>query len=554
MKIHSTTHALPRDAGMPSQDACRVVTREGHLIAALADGVGSSREGAAAAQRAVDMIIDYYATRPQAWSPRRALSEFVNQINRIFHQESHLRHGGSELLCTLSVVVVENGRLFGLNVGDSPAYLWRRGSLTLLSQNHALAEDGMQHVLTRVVGLEASVEPWIFENTSEDGDLVLLCSDGVSNAVSRESLAQLLSRRASARSIVSAAAEIIETRPEFRDDITAVVLDIAQCGWTATTGQRPLEVLPALKAGELIDGFKLLRPLQEGARVWLAENTSASASEPSRHVLKFPPLEARDDEGRRDGFLRELWQTARIDSPDFIRATIPAGGSLRYYVMDYVNAPTLRAQLAQAPLRVEETVELARFLLRASQHLLSRDHAHGDLKPDNILVLNHDEKLRFLLLDLGSAAEVFSVTNRAGTPSYLAPERFQNAPLSERTELFSIGVTLYEALVRAYPYGEIERFQTPRFDTSPKRLTRLNPAVPPWLESIIFRALAPEPADRYQNFSEMAYDLDHPAEVSPFYSKNTALLDRDPVRFYKLLALALFVGNIVLIYLLSRRR
>jgi serine/threonine protein phosphatase PrpC len=570
MKIQHTAHGQPRHASSSSQDACRVLVREGRVIAALADGVGSSQEGAAAARRAVDMIIDYYSARPQAWTPRRALTEFVSQINRIFHQESQLRHGSSELLCTLSVAVIENGRLYGLNIGDSPVYLWRRGALTLLSQSHALAESGMQHVLTRAVGLESTVQSWFFENTIEDGDMLLLCSDGVANAVSENQLKELLSRRTSARSIVSTATHIIEETPDLRDDATAIVLDIAQRGWTGATGERALEILPALRAGDTIDRFKLIRPLQESARVWLAESlpisaaqsarTSASSTPPLQpptgsggaaracHVLKFPPLEALDDEARRDAFLRELWQTARIDSPDFIRATIPAEGTLRYYVMDYLEAPTLRAHLADASLRVEEAVELARFLLRSGQHLLSRDYAHGDLKPDNILVLRDNKNLRFLLIDLGSAAEVFSVTSRAGTPSYLAPERFQNAPLSERTELFSIGVTLYEALARAYPYGEIERFQTPRFDTSPKRLTRLNAAVPAWLESVILRSLSPDPDDRYQNFSEMAYDLDHPTEVAPFYAKNTSLLDRDPVRFYKLLAFVLFLTNLVLLY------
>jgi len=568
MKIQSTTHGAPRHAGGTSQDACRALVRDDRVIAALADGVGSSKEGGAAAQRAVDMIIDYYIARPQAWSPRRALTEFVSQINRIFHQESQLRHGSSEILCTLSVVVIENGRLYGLNIGDSPVYLWRRGTLTLLSQSHALSQNGMQHVLTRAIGLEPTVESWFFENTVEDADVLLLCSDGVANAVPKNQLKELLSRRTSARSIVSTATSLIEENPDLRDDATAVVLDIAQRGWTGGAGERPLEVLPTLRAGDIIDRFKLIRPLQEGARVWLAETTAQPASAPStlnpqpstndagstRHVLKFPPLDARDDDARRDGFLRELWQAARIDSPDFIRSTIPTEGTLRYYVMDYVEAPTLRAHLADTPLRVEETVELARFLLRAGQYLLSRDHAHGDLKPDNILVLRDGENLRFLLIDLGSAAEVFSVTNRAGTPSYLAPERFQNAPLSERTELFAIGVTLYEALARAYPYGEVERFQTPRFDTPPKRLTRLNAAVPPWLESIILRSLAPDPDDRYQNFSEMAYDLDHPADVQPFYGKDTSLLDRDPVRFYKLLSLALFLSNLgLLYYFLSRQ-
>ena len=62
--------------------------------------------------------------------------------------------------------------------------------------------------------------------------------------------------------------------------------------------------------------------------------------------------------------------------------------------------------------------------------------------------------------------EFFSVTSRAGTASYLAPERFQEAPISERTEIFAIGVTLFEALTQAFPFGEIERFQTPRSSCS----------------------------------------------------------------------------------------
>ena len=560
MKIHSTTHGQSRRPGVDSQDACRALVRDDRIIAALADGVGSSREGAAAAQRAVDMVVDYYLARPQAWSPRRALNEFVSQINRIFHQESQLRHGSSELLCTLTVVVVENGRLYGLNVGDSPAFLWRRGVLTLLTQNHALSQDGMGHVLTRAVGLEPAIDCWFFENTCEDGDMLLLCSDGVANAVSTKQLSELLSRRTSARSIVSTAGGVIAGNPALRDDITAVVLDIVQQGWSGGDAARPLEVLPALHAGEIIDGYKLLRPLQDAARIWLAECLPESEppatlpAHPSRqYVLKFPPLDARDDDARRDGFLRELWHASRIDSPDFIRSAIPATGTLRYYIMEYIEAPSLRTRLAGAALRVEETVELARFLLRASQYLLARDQAHGDIKPDNILVVGENDHPRFLLVDLGSAAGVFSITNRSGTPSYLAPERFQNAPLSERTELFSIGVTLYEALARVYPYGEFERFQTPRFDTPPKPPARLNPAVPPWLESILLRSLAPDPADRYQNFSEMAYDLDHPAEVVPFHGKDAALLDRNPVLFYKLLALALFLGNVVLLYLVFSR-
>src|SRR5205814_508874 len=112
---------------------------------------------------------------------------------------------------------------------------------------------------------------------------------------------------------------------------------------------------------------------------------------------------------------------------------------------------------------VDEAVALGKFLLKAAQYLLRFDLVHGDIKPENILVLSGYDSVDFKLVDFGSATEIFSTTTRAGTASYLAPERFHETPISERTEIFAIGVTLFEALTSAFPYGEIERFQTPHF-------------------------------------------------------------------------------------------
>ena len=552
MKLHRSAHGSPRDPTRPSDDAFRIEERGESVIALLADGLGSSQEGGTAARRAVEMFADYYLTRPQAWSPRRALREFAHQINRLFFQESQQRHGSAELLCTLSVTAIEGDRLYGLNVGDSPVYLWRRGQLTRLTEQHSLAADGLEHVLTRAIGLEATLAPHCFESSIEPGDIVMLCSDGISTVLSVEQLTDLLARRTSARGLVNAVSNITADKPELCDDATAIVLDIVEPGWRVESGRRPVEVLPALRAGQQIDGYKLDRSLQEGDRVWLA-----TAPDGARHVLKFPPIDAIEDETRRDAFVREMWNATRIHSPDFVRAFMPSStGALRFYAMDYVEAPTLRAALIAAPLSVEETLLLARTLLRAGQFLLTHDLAHGDLKPDNILVLRDPAGaggVRFLLLDLGSAAEIFSVTSRAGTPSYLAPERFRGAPLAERTELYAIGVILYEVLTRAYPYGEIERFQTPRFEQTPRRPTKLNPAVPPWLESGILRAIDPDPLQRYQNFSELLYAIDHPAEVSAYHRKGVPLLERNPLLVYKLLCLLLLLLNFVQLVLHSRR-
>jgi hypothetical protein len=83
------------------------------------------------------------------------------------------------------------------------------------------------------------------------------------------------------------------------------------------------------------------------------------------------------------------------------------------------------------------------------------------------------------------------------------------------------------------PYGEIEPFQTPAF-RAPRPLAVLNPHVPPWLESIVARALAAAPDERYESYSEMLFDLENPSRVRPFYPPGTPLLERHPLLFYKI--------------------
>ncbi len=546
MKLQITAHGAARSDRTSSEDAVRHEIRSDLAIVAIADGLGSAKHGGEAAQRAVNMLVDYYLARPKAWSPRRALTEFVHQINRIFFQESQLRHGSSEVLCTLSAVAFEQDRAYGINVGDSPIFLWRAGTLTRLSEHHALQETNLTHVLTRAVGLTGPVEPYVFELQVDPEDRILLCTDGISAALPETALAEALRRGAQARGLVADARRAAADTPELEDDATAAVVEVFERSWSGASGPPSVDTPAALSEGQHVGPYRLLRPLQEAGRIWLAHGP-----DPTPVVLKFAPLEARESEAHRDAFLREAWQATRIEGPEFVRAFLPETSVLQYYVMDYVEAPTLRQTLAKNRMTVESAVELARFLLRACQFLLSRDLAHGDLKPDNILVVGNGGLPEFKLIDLGSLAEVFSVTSRAGTPSYLAPERFHGAPLSERTELFSIGVTLYEALGGAYPYGEVERFQTPRFDSHPRRLSRLNAAVPPWVDFIVQRALEPDPARRYQHFSEMAYDLEHPEAVAAHHPKDAPLLERNPLLFYKLLSLTLAVACLALLVRLA---
>jgi serine/threonine protein kinase len=242
----------------------------------------------------------------------------------------------------------------------------------------------------------------------------------------------------------------------------------------------------------------------------------------------------------------------RFEADFFLRAWVPPESRTFCYCMEYLQAPTLKTVLDKGPLTVPESVALAIFLLDAAQFFARHDLVHGDLKPENILVLATGGKNQFKLIDFGSVTEIFSLTTRAGTPSYLAPERFYQSPISERTEVFAIGVTLFLALSGRFPYGEIEPFQTPIFRTPP-RLTKLNPHIPPWLEAVALRAVAVLPGDRYQTYSEMKFDLEHPDQVRPWFRKDTPLLERNPLLFYKTGFFVLLIACVMLLFLLMKR-
>jgi serine/threonine protein phosphatase PrpC len=525
MKVHSTSFGLARQPGEISRDSFAVKAWDETVIAVLADGSGPSDAAREAAERAVQSLVNNYETRPRSWSPKKALTEFAQRINRTLHQDSLSRFGEPELVTTLSVAVVEGDRLFGLNVGDSRVYLAREGSLTRLSCDHVATGDGLQHVLEKAIGLAANVEPHWFEADLHDGDVALLCSDGVYNLLDEPSLTSKLCTRSAARAIVAEARDHVT--PETSDDLSAIVLDIQATGRLRAEQAIPLAIPGRLRKGDVIDGFVLERPFQHSDRVWLATR------ERQRFTLKFAPIEAKESEEVANFFIKEIWNATRLqDARFFPRAFVPEGATQRYYAMEFIEAPSLKVLLRSRRLSVDETVALGRFLLASGQSLLALDLVHGDLKPENILAVPEFATLGFRLIDFGSVTDLFSVTSRAGTASYLAPERFEGTPISERTEIFSLGVTLFEALTQTFPFGEIERFQTPRFHHA-KRPGALNPNLPPWLEAVVLRAISPNLERRYQNYSEMLFDLDHPEQVTPFFAKDLPLLERDPLRFYR---------------------
>ena len=276
------------------------------------------------------------------------------------------------------------------------------------------------------------------------------------------------------------------------------------------------------------------------------------ANAASRWVLKtLLPAHEHDEDARR-ALVREEWLARRVPAQGFPQVTDWPARAHLYYLMSWHEGESLKALLARGErLRAHEVAELGARVLRLVGVLHRLGIVHRDIKPDN-LHLGRDGVLR--LLDLGvaaSEAEDLREINNPGTPSYMAPELFAGTPANEASDLYACGVTLYELLTRKFPYGEVEPFQHPRFG-EPVPPTRHRPDTPAWLEAVLLKACAREPAARFETAEEFRLALERGAWQPLAVPRRTPLLERRPTLALKLIALASLLLNVVLLFLLSR--
>ncbi len=540
--IQTSGLTLAKGSQLKGDDFFEVKVMENITVAVVCDGVGSALQGAHAAQHTTNFLIHSLKNRPKSWTMEKTIKYFIENINRVLYLESMAEYEREELVTTLALVVIEGDRLFGANVGDSRIYLQRkRGEeekLTQLSHDHVMDEEGMENVLTAAIGLEESVAPYYFENNLLAGDQILLCSDGLYHELTEDELAHGIHMGASF--LVKQASKLYDDA--LPDDTTAIVLEMKEVDPRLKLKQTELAVQEHYRTGQMIDGYMLLKPLIQNERTWLCEKRGL------KYVIKFVPYEAMNDERLLDLFVKEVWMAKRLKAGFFPKAVIPKNRTHRYYIMSFLEGVTLKEYIAKKTLSVDLSVALAVFLLKMSQYLIKFDLVHGDIKPENIMLLHRKGKVVFKMVDFGSITEAYSNMTRAGTPSYLAPERFKQGPVNEQSEIYAIGVTLYEALTKKLPFGEIEPFQTPSFDKKIKAPSKLNPIIPAFLESVVLRALDTDIDKRYRNYSQMQYEVTHPTKVAPYFDKRTSFMERNPLLVCRIGFVGMLLLNFVQLF------
>jgi serine/threonine protein kinase len=212
-------------------------------------------------------------------------------------------------------------------------------------------------------------------------------------------------------------------------------------------------------------------------------------------------------------FHREAVAVARLNHPNILQVyDTGVVHGIYYIVMDYVDGRSLESLLARGPLPMERAIAIAVQLAEALAYAHRQGLVHRDVKPGNILLTRSGQPL---LTDFGIAKALDGATRLTqtgmsiGTPAYMAPEQIQGQPADNRTDIYALGIVLYEMLTGVAPFSA----PTPvgviykQMNEPPPPLRQMNSRVPAWLEAVVDKALSKNPLDRYQRVDDLAQVL-----------------------------------------------
>ncbi len=510
------------------------------ITLAVADGISSSRTSREASEVSVKALLTDYYTTSDAWSVRTAATTVISATNAwLFGQNEQLVDMNEGKICTLSALILKGRHGHVLHLGDSQVALFKDDELTPLTKAHRHVLSSDEDYLGRGMGLDQKVDLDYRDVDLEVGDLFVLTTDGVHEVISASDVTRALK----ASDLDLAAKALADTAFEkgSEDNLSVVLARVESIPaegdeFEMDLAKLPLPPLP--KAGDVIDGFRIVRPVNSTARshVFLAQGLSGE-----KVALKIPTAEMAEDNAYLNRFVLEEWIARRIDSSHVLRAAkAPEARSALYVVTEWVEGRTLRQWMDDHPEHdLDQVRDIVGQIVKGIRAFHRKEMLHQDLRPENIMI---DDDGTVKIIDLGSTsvAGVEEATagllgHMPGTYQYTAPEYFSGDFVSWRSDQYALGVIAYEMLTGRLPYGaEVARIQTRRDQLSLKYKTARDDdsTLPAWMDVALKRATNPDPVFRYDALSEFVSDLKRPGQ-SWDRSRHIPLAQRNPVRFWQ---------------------
>jgi serine/threonine-protein kinase len=281
-----------------------------------------------------------------------------------------------------------------------------------------------------------------------------------------------------------------------------------------------------LQIGDQFDRFQILGHLAQGGMsdIYRAYDVIGKAEV----TLKIPDQSILGDPGQYERFQRELEVTNTLRHPAILRG-LGSGNYNRtpFLATEFVDGKSLRVLIdEEAPMPPERAVALFRRIAEGVAFCHENDVVHRDLKPENVIVRTDGQPV---IIDFGLAltksahrVTYANLSAAAGTPDYMAPEQIEGQRGDRRTDLYALGIILYEMLSGSTPFAGDNNLavMAQHLRSAPPRLDRIRPGVSPQLAAIVARCLLRQPDERYADVGALLAALDRPETA------DLSLLDR----------------------------
>ncbi|WP_461480730.1 protein kinase domain-containing protein [Porticoccus sp.] len=532
-------------------------------VAVIADGVSTAEAGKEASQIAVtSFLTDYYSTH-DSWSIQTSGLKVLVALNRwLYGLGQSYTSAEKGFITTFSGLILKSAGAYIFHVGDSRIYRLRDGDFELVTRDHAIPAGDGHRYLGRALGIDVSLEIDFHHLNLLPGDRFLLTTDGIHDWLPNDRLKHHLSQSSDHNhSCKNIAEEALKLGSD--DNLSVQIVCIEDIGEPeredVLAHLRSLPCPPPLDKGHILDNWRVIREVHANTRseVYLVEDISDG----KKAVLKAPSSLNQEDPAYLERFVLEEWIGSRIQNANVVKVLRPSGPrNFLYYLTEYVSGPTL-AQLLKERTRLS-VVDARNIITQVASGLRAfhrKDTLHQDIKPENIIYTEAGVKI----IDFGSThiagiQEIDTAierTNLLGTRDYSAPEYQLGPSPTARSDQFSLAILLYELLTGKLPYG-------PQYHKaeSAKDFDRLhytpsyehNPLVPVWMDMAIQKAASLKADARYPALSEFIADLKN---ANPAFTtqRKLPLLERNPLRFWKLASCLLLLSNLLLLALLTHK-
>ncbi len=551
-------------AGIKSrnEDACGIHIPEEPLLttkgiaAVVADGMSASDDGKQASEGCVQGFLTDYFSTPETWSVKSSGQKILSALNRWLHgqgQRQYQSHKG--MVTTLSALVFKSNTAYIFHVGDTRIYRLRDNDLEQLTQDHRFVASEEKTYLSRALGIDLRVDIDYKKISVDVGDIFIQLTDGAYEFVSDQKIKELTLQFSNDLNKAAEAIVKLAEKNHSDDNLTCQIIRLVHLPKESENEfydkLTELPFPPPLEPGLILDGYKVIRHMFSNKRteVYLVEDTLSG----DNVVLKAPSINYQDDPEYINQFLHEEWAGKRINNPHVLKVLdINRKRTALYYITEYIEGCSLRQWLDDNPRpSLNQVRNFSKQIERGLRAFHRMEMIHQDLKPENILI---DKNETLKIIDFGSTKiagieEIYlpiEANNILGTINYTAPEYHIGEPGSNRSDIFSLGVIVYEMLTGKLPYGkELSARNIKRARYIP--IKHYNPGIPIWVDKAVEKAVSINPDNRFSILSEFTYALTKP-DSSLINNDYVPLIKRNPVRTWQAISFILLLLNLIMLY------